>query len=101
MTIAVTGATGPFGRHAIESLLDRGVPADQIVAIGRVQAQLAQLQEVGAPTRRAADGAPAPLRAAFAGVDRLLFASGSEVGRRIPQHQAVIDAAQATGIGLV
>jgi len=24
MTIAVTGATGPFGRHAIEALLARG-----------------------------------------------------------------------------
>jgi NAD(P)H dehydrogenase (quinone) len=101
MTIAVTGATGPFGRHAIESLLDRGVPADQIVAIGRDQAKLDQLQELSVTTRRADYDDPASLRAAFAGVDRLLFVSGSEVGRRIPQHQAVIDAAQATGIGLV
>ena len=32
MTIVVTGATGPFGRHTIEALLRRGVPADQIRA---------------------------------------------------------------------
>jgi NAD(P)H dehydrogenase (quinone) len=101
MTIAVTGATGPFGRHAIESLLARGVPADQIVAIGRDQAKLDQLRELGVTIRRADYDDPASLRAAFAGVDRLLFVSGSEVGRRIPQHQAVIDAAQANGLGLV
>jgi hypothetical protein len=36
----------------------------------------------------------AGLRAAFAGADRLLFISASEVGRRIPQHAAVIAAAR-------
>jgi NAD(P)H dehydrogenase (quinone) len=101
MTIAVTGATGPFGRHAIESLLDRGVPADQIVAIGRDQARLDQLRELGVTVRPADYDDPASLRAAFAGADRLLFVSGSEVGRRIPQHQAVIAAAGSAGIGLV
>jgi NAD(P)H dehydrogenase (quinone) len=101
MTIAVTGATGKFGRLAIESLLSRGVPADQIVAIGRDQAKLDQLRELGVTIRRADYDDPASLRAAFAGVDRLLFVSGSEVGRRVPQHQAVVDAARAAGVGLV
>jgi NAD(P)H dehydrogenase (quinone) len=101
MTIAVTGATGPFGRHAIESLLDRGVPADQIVAIGRDQAKLDQLRELGVTLRLADYDDPDSLRTALAGADRLLFVSGSEVGRRIPQHQAVVDAAQAAGVGLV
>lgn len=101
MTIAVTGATGKFGRHAIESLLDRGVPADQIVAIGRDQAKLDQLRDLGVTLRVADYDDPESLRAAFAGVDRLLFVSGSEVGRRIPQHQAVADAAREAGVGLV
>ena len=101
MTIAVTGATGKFGRHAIESLLTRGVPADQIVAIGRDQAKLDQLRGLGVTVRVADYDDPASLRAAFAGVDRLLFVSGSEVGRRIPQHQAVVDAAREAGVGLV
>jgi NAD(P)H dehydrogenase (quinone) len=30
MSIVVTGATGHLGRLVVESLLDRGVPADQI-----------------------------------------------------------------------
>ena len=101
MTIAVTGATGPFGHHAIESLQRRGVPADQIVAIGRDQAKLDGLSELGVTVRRADYDDPDSLRAALAGVDRLLFVSGSEVGQRIAQHRAVVDAARAAGIGLV
>jgi NAD(P)H dehydrogenase (quinone) len=101
MTIAVTGATGPFGRLAIESLLERGVPAGQIVAIGRDQAKLDDLTQLGVTSQRADYGDPASLRTALAGVDRLLFVSGSEVGQRVGQHQAVVDAARAAGVGLV
>jgi class 3 adenylate cyclase len=35
MSIAVTGATGNFGRLTVEALLRRGVPAEQIIATGR------------------------------------------------------------------
>jgi NAD(P)H dehydrogenase (quinone) len=35
MSIVVTGATGHLGRLVVESLLQRGVPAGQIVAAGR------------------------------------------------------------------
>ena len=34
-------------------------------------------------------------------MDRLLFVSGSEVGQRIAQHQAVADAAREAGVSLV
>ncbi|HEY2238664.1 MAG TPA: SDR family oxidoreductase [Streptosporangiaceae bacterium] len=101
MTIAVTGASGPFGRHAIEVLLGRGIPADQIVAIVRDPAKVADLGERGVTVRRGDYSDPATLRAALAGVDRLLFVSGSEVGQRIPQHQAVVDAARAAGVSLI
>ena len=33
MTIVVTGATGSFGRLAIDALLRRGIPAGQIIAV--------------------------------------------------------------------
>ncbi|HEX4258253.1 MAG TPA: SDR family oxidoreductase [Streptosporangiaceae bacterium] len=101
MTIAVTGASGPFGRHAIEVLLARGVPADQIVAIVRDPAKVADLGERGVTVRRGDYSDPATLRAALAGVDRLLFVSGSEVGQRILQHQAVVDAARTAGVSLI
>ena len=101
MTIAVTGASGPFGRHAIEVLQRRGIPADQIVAIVRDPAKAGDLRERGVTVRRGDYSDPASLRAALAGVDRLLFVSGSEVGQRIAQHRAVADAAREAGVSLV
>jgi NAD(P)H dehydrogenase (quinone) len=101
MTIAVTGASGPFGRHAIEVLLSRGIPADQIVAIVRDPAKVDDLRERGVTVRRGDYSDPASLQAALTGVDRLLFVSGSEVGQRIAQHQAVVDAAKEAGVSLV
>lgn len=101
MSIIVTGATGPFGRLTIEALLRRGVPAGQIVAVGRNVTKIDDLSGRGVTVRRADYDDPASLRAAFAGAGRLLFVSGSELGRRVPQHQAVITAAAEAGVGLV
>src|SRR4051794_9396215 len=95
MTIVVTGATGHFGRHAIEALRARGVPATGIVGVGR---HVERIADLGVETRRADYEDPAALEAAFAGAERLLFVSGSEVGRRIPQHRNVVDAARGAGI---
>ena len=98
MTIVVTGATGQFGKLAIAALQRRGIPAADIVAVGRDPEKLARLD---VPTRVADYGDPDALRAAFAGGDRLLFVSGSELGERIAQHRNVVDAAEATGFALV
>jgi NAD(P)H dehydrogenase (quinone) len=101
MSIVVTGATGSFGRLAIEALLRRGIPATEIIAVGRNSDRLAELAELGVTVRRADYDDPASLRAAFAGASRLLFVSGSEVGQRIGQHEAVVRAAQDAGVELV
>ena len=101
MTIVVTGATGPFGRHAVESLLSRGVPADRIVAVGRSVEKIQDLADRGVIVKRASYDEPDSLRVAFAGADKLLFVSGSEVGQRIPQHRNVIAAAKEAGISKI
>jgi NAD(P)H dehydrogenase (quinone) len=101
MTILVTGATGPLGRLAIDALLDRGVPAGQLAALVRDPAKAADLAARGVDTRTGSYDDVASLDAALAGVDRLLFISGSEVGARITQHQNVIDAAVRSGVSLV
>jgi NAD(P)H dehydrogenase (quinone) len=41
------------------------------------------------------------LRAAFAGADKLLLVSGSEIGQRVPQHRNAIAAAKEAGVGLI
>jgi NAD(P)H dehydrogenase (quinone) len=61
----------------------------------------ADLQALGV-TLRAADYSKAEtLQSAFAGVDKLLLISSSEVGQREAQHKAVIDAAKAAGVGFI
>jgi NAD(P)H dehydrogenase (quinone) len=44
---------------------------------------------------------PATLVPAFSGADALLLVSGSEVGKRMPQHTNAIDAAMAAGVGRI
>jgi NAD(P)H dehydrogenase (quinone) len=100
MIIAVTGATGQLGRLVVNGLLEERPPED-IVAIVRDAAKAADLAERGIDVRVASYDDPGALERAFAGVDRLLFISSNEVGRRIPQHTNVIDAAKAAGVGHV
>ncbi|MGO4660757.1 SDR family oxidoreductase [Terrabacter sp. 2TAF16] len=101
MTLLVTGASGHLGRLVVESLLERGTPADDVVAIARNPESVADLADRGVVVRRADYTDPASLDAAFEGVDRLLLVSGSEVGQRIAQHANVIDAAKRAGVGFV
>jgi NAD(P)H dehydrogenase (quinone) len=98
MTIVVTGATGPFGRHAVEALLARGVPADQIVATGR---KIEKIADLGVRVQHADYDDPATLRTAFEGAEKVLFVSGSEPGKRVPQHRNVVEAAKAAGVSLL
>ncbi len=94
MTIAITGATGQLGRLVIAGLNETLQP-DSILALARSPEKAADL---GVPSRVFDYDSPETLDAGLAGVDTLLLISGSDVGRRIPQHKAVIDAAQKAGV---
>ncbi|MCC9177795.1 SDR family oxidoreductase [Arthrobacter sp. zg-Y750] len=98
MTIAVFGATGQLGRLTLAALRDRGVPADGIRALGRNQAVLDQLSEEGFETFRVELDEPDTLRRPLAGVESVLLISASDVGRRVPQHRAAIQAALDAGV---
>ncbi len=98
--IVVTGANGQLGRLVIDALLE-SVPADQVVAAVRNPAKAADLVSRGVQVREADYDRPETLPLAFAGADKLLLISGSEVGRRIPQHTNAINAAKAAGVGLL
>lgn len=94
MTLAITGATGQLGRLVIETLKTR-TAAEGIVALARNTDKAADL---GVPARAFDYNRPETLAPALLGVDTLLLISGSDVGRRVPQHAAVIDAAKAAGV---
>lgn len=98
--IVVTGASGQLGRLVIEALLKK-LPAGEIVAAVRHPEKVADLAARGVQVRQADYDQPASLASAFKGADKLLLISASEVGRRLPQHRAVIEAAKAAGVGLL
>ena len=100
MTIAVTGATGQLGALVVHDLV-RTVDPASVVAVVRDPAKAAGPAAQGVRVRSATYADPAALAAAFAGVDDLLFISSSEVGQRIDQHRAVVDAAVAAGVGRI
>jgi len=97
---AITGATGQLGRLVIRALLQT-VPADRIVAAVRNPAKASDLAERGVIVREADYARPETLGPALAGVDKLLLISSTEVRGRLPRHQAVIDAAKASGVSLI
>jgi NAD(P)H dehydrogenase (quinone) len=94
-TYAVTGTTGQLGPLVVRELLARGVPAADVVALARTPEKAADL---GVPVRRADYSDTATLPEALAGVDVLLLVSGSEVGRRVAQHTAVVEVAKTAGV---
>lgn len=98
--IVVTGASGQLGRLVIEALLKK-LPAGEIAAAVRHPEKVADLAARGVQVRQADYDEPASLVSAFKGGDKLLLISASEVGRRVPQHRAVIEAAKAAGVGLL
>lgn len=98
--IAVTGASGQLGRLVIAGLLEKVAP-ETIVALVRDPAKLADLAAQGVVVRAFDYNHAETLVGALAGVDRLLLISSSEIGQRVAQHQAVIAAAKAAGVGFI
>ncbi|WP_417345163.1 SDR family oxidoreductase [Ferrimonas sp.] len=98
--IAITGANGQLGRLVIQSLLQR-VSADQLIALVRTPEKAEDLRELGIAVREADYDRPETLAPALVGADKLLLISGSEVGQRVPQHRAVIEAAREAGVKLL
>ncbi|MCX4527479.1 MULTISPECIES: SDR family oxidoreductase [unclassified Streptomyces] len=97
MSIVVTGATGALGRLVVDELLNR-IPADRLAVVVRNKEKAADLAERGVDVRIADYDDAASLADVFHAGDRVLLISGSEVGRRVPQHTAVIDAATSAGV---
>ncbi|MDY6484281.1 SDR family oxidoreductase [Acinetobacter faecalis] len=92
MKIAITGATGQLGHLVIQHLL-KLTQAENIVALVRNVDKAENLKAKGIDVRHFDYDSPATLAPALQGVDKILLISANEIGRRTPQHKAVISAA--------
>lgn len=92
MKIAITGATGQLGQLVIRHLLKR-TQAENIVALVRNVEKAEHLKAQGINVRHFDYDSSATLVPALQDIDKILLISANEVGRRTPQHKAVINAA--------
>jgi NAD(P)H dehydrogenase (quinone) len=101
MKYVITGATGHLGRLVVEALLERDVPAHEIVAVGRAVDRISDLADRGVQVRAVDYDDVSSLQEAFRGAQKVLLVSGNEVGQRTSQHQNAISAAQWAGVELL
>ncbi len=94
--ILVTGASGQLGSLIVQHLRRRA-PGATIIAGGRRTPAVPE----GVEVRTVDYDRPDTLDAALDGVTRVVLVSGSEVGKRVPQHRNVIEAAARAGVKLL
>ena len=97
MTIGISGAAGQLGRATTDLLLERVEP-DTLVLVTRDPSLLQAQADRGAAVRHGDYRDPGTLRDAYQDVDTLLLISGADIGQRIAQHSAAVDAAKEAGV---
>lgn len=97
MKIGITGATGQLGRLVVD-YAKKSTSSSNIVALVR---DPEKAKDLGVEVRAFDYNKPEALEAQLKGIDRLLLISGSEIGKRVQQHENVIKAAKAAGIKLL
>jgi NAD(P)H dehydrogenase (quinone) len=98
--IVVTGASGQLGRLVVKELL-KSVQPDEVIAAVRSPDKVSDFAELGVKIRSMDYTKPDTLDSAFAGADKVLLISSSEVGSRTVQHANVINACKNAGVKLL
>jgi len=96
--ILVTGATGNLGNATIDSLLEKGYSSTNIVALVRDAEKATELKNKRITIRIGDYNNYESLVTAFAGVEKLLLISGTDVVNRATQHGQVVKAAKEAGV---
>jgi len=93
----ITGASGQIARRAAAFAIERFQP-ERLILVTRNPEAVADLAAQGAEVRFGDFADPAGLRPAFAGAERMLLISNTDLARRNEQHSAAVDAAAAAGV---
>jgi NAD(P)H dehydrogenase (quinone) len=97
MSIVITASSGNLGRLLVADLLDRGVPAGDIVAGARSVDAIADLAAAGVRTAVIDYDNPGTAETALRSGDTFVLISGNDLPNRDRQHAEVIDAAKRAG----
>ena len=95
--VLVAGASGKLGRRTAEFLLATRA-ATELILVTRTPVAVADLGERGCDVRFGDYSEPDSLPAAYAGAERMLLISASDIEIRAEQHRAAIRAAVAVGV---
>lgn len=95
--IIVTGATGHYGKAAIDFLLKKLQPGE-VAALVRDPKKAEYLAEKKISVRRGDYNDYDSLVTAFERVEKVLFVSSSDLEDRVGQHRNVINAAKQAGV---
>ncbi len=98
MTIAIIGATGQLGGHAINALLARDVAPADILALGRNSDRLAELAGRGLRTATVDLDDIAATAATLTGIESLLLISVGGPGQGLEPRRNTVTAAQTAGV---
>ncbi|MBD2438658.1 SDR family oxidoreductase [Nostoc sp. FACHB-110] len=98
--IVITAASGQLGRLVLHELL-KSVPANQLVAAVRNPEKVSDFASLGVQVRQIDYTQPHTLDIAFAGAEKVLLISSSEIGDRVTQHTNVINACKQAGVKLL
>jgi NAD(P)H dehydrogenase (quinone) len=96
--ILITGATGHLGSDVVNELIEKQGPANVSVLV-RDFSKATALKEKGVELVPGDYNDYQSLLAAFKGVDKLYFVSGSDVATRKAQHTNVVKAAAEARVG--
>ncbi|SEL54476.1 NAD(P)H dehydrogenase (quinone) [Blastococcus sp. DSM 46786] len=97
MPIVVTATSGHLGHLVVQDLLDRGVPASDVVAGARKPDAVADLAASGVRTTRIDYDDPATVEAAVGAGDTFVLVSGNDLVNRDRQHADAIASAARAG----
>ncbi len=95
--ILITGASGQLGKSVIKHLLNK-VEAKNLAVLVRNEEKASDLKPLGIDVRIGDYTNYESLLAAFKGIDKLYFISGSDFEGRSKQHENVVKAAKEVGV---
>jgi NAD(P)H dehydrogenase (quinone) len=96
-TLVITGASGQLGRLVAQLLL-RQKHAGRLILVSRQPDKLQDLAARGAELRFGDFDDTGSLEKAFAGGDKLLLISTTDLGKRVQQHTAALAVAAAVSV---